>query len=151
MASSGYLTCTVQDYKKKSAVVKVKVASAKATLANAKILAAFLEDYSCAAVTGYGAQIGYDDSALTGKYDRVLQALELLYQDSSRGSHRFSIPAPKDGNVNNDQEPNSDMAEDIRDMLNGFGLDIPATGYNGGGLRSRVGRKDSRATELTGV
>jgi hypothetical protein len=151
MALPGWLTCTVKDYKQKSAVVKVKVTAAKATMANAKTLAETLEDLTCAAITGYGAIVGYSDSAITGKYDRVLQKLELLYQDASRGAHRFSIPAPKDGNVNDDQECDSDVAEDIRDMLNGFGLDIPDTGYNGSGLKSRLPGKDARATELTGV
>ena len=150
MATYGTLTSTVQDYKGKTATVKVIVPAAKATLANAKKIAEFLEDYSCAAVVGYGVALGYSDDTITGKYDRVLQSLTLLFENADGRSVRFSIPAPKDGNVNDDQEPDSDVPEDVKDLLVAVGASTSFI-YNGGGLKSRLPNKDARSKVMTGV
>ena len=146
----GCLTCTVEDYKGKNATVKVIVPDAKATLANGKILAAFLEDHSCAKVTGYGATVGYSDSVVSGKYDRVLQSLTTLFENSDGKSRRFSIPAPKDEAVDVDQEPSSDFAEDCKDMLVSIGA-LTSPTYMGGGMVSRTPNKEVRKKVLTGV
>lgn len=151
MAVYGVLTATVQDYKRKSAVSKIVVPEAKATLANAKILAEFLKTHSDAKVVTYGASKDYSgDSVDTGKYDRVLQRLSLLYEDGDGKSKRFSIPAPRDEDVDDDQEPSSDLAEDVKDLLVGVGAGSDFT-YNGGGLKSRLPSKESRAKVMTGV
>lgn len=150
MAVYGTLVCTLTDYKGKSANVKVRVPAAKATLANAKTLAEFLEDMSAAAVSGYGVTLGYVDTCIEGKYDRVLQSLVLLFENADGQAIRFSIPAPKDGNVNDDQEPHPDVPEDVKDLLVGIGASSSFI-YNGGGLRSRLPNKDARSKEMTGV
>jgi len=150
MATYGSINVSLRDYKGKTASVKVIVPEDKATLANGLLVAAFLEDYSCAAVTGYGVSVDYTDTTITGKYDRVLQALKLLYKNADGKQVRFSIPAPKDGNVNDDQEPDSDVAEDVKDLLVSIGASS-AFVYEGGGLKSRLPSKEARSTQLTGV
>ena len=146
----GYLTCTVEDYKGKTSVCKVRVESAKCTIANASTLADYLKTHSDARVVSFGiSQDAKGDETDTGKYDRVLQSLTYLFEDEDGATRRFSLPAPRDEDVNDDQEPDSDTAEDVKDMLNGFGLKISV--YNGGGLRSRTPGKEARAKESTGV
>lgn len=146
-----YLSCTVEDYKGKSAVVKVQVAAASATPAKAKILADHIKDHSDAKVVGYGVSLEYaGDDVNSGKYDRVLQTLTLLYEDQAGKSRRFSIPAPRDEDVNVDQEPDSDYAEDARDLLISLGA-FTSANYMGGGMKSRMPSKESRSKVTTGV
>ena len=146
----GYLTCSVEDYKGKTAVCKVRVPAAKATAGNASTLADYISTHSDARVVSFG--LSYDasgDKTNTGQYDRVLQSLVYLFEDQNGATRRFSLPAPRDEDVNDDQEPVSDTAEDVKDLLNGFGLNIAV--YNGGGLRSRTPNKDARAKVMTGA
>ena len=146
----GYLTCSVQDYLGKSATVKVRVKSAQCTIGNASKLADYIKTHSDARVTTFGlSQDAKGDSTDAGKYDRVLQSLTYLYEDSEGQARRFSLPAPRDEDVNDDQEPVSDTAEDVKDLLNGFGLSIAV--YNGGGLRSRTPKKEARSKKTTGA
>lgn len=146
----GYLTCTVEDYKGKTAVCKVRVLSANCTVANASALADHLKTHSDARVVSFGvSQDAKGDKTNSGKYDRVLQSLAYLFEDEDGATRRFSLPAPRDEDVNEDQEPISDTAEDVKDLLNKFGLKISV--YNGGGLRSRTPGKEARAKESTGV
>lgn len=148
--SFGYITASVEDYKGKTGVVKVRVPQANVTAANAESLADYLATHSDARVTGFGLSFeATGDSTSTGKYDRVLQRLVYLFEDGNGNSRRFSLPAPRDEDVNDDQEPKSDTAEDVKDLLVSFGLTINA--YNGGGLISRSPSKDARSKELTGV
>lgn len=151
MATYGTLTVSLEDYKGKTATPRVRVPEAKATLANAKKVAEFLETHSDARVVSYGASKDYSgDSTDTGKYDRVLQRLELLFEDGDGNSKRFSIHAPRDEDVNDDQEPDSDLAEDVKDLLVDIGAGSAFT-YNGGGLESRKPSKQARAKVMTGV
>lgn len=151
MSAYGSLNVSVQDYKGKTAPVKVRVPVKKATLANAKKVAEFLKTHSDAMVVTYGASIDYSgDSTDTGKYDRVLQRLGLLYEDSDGNSKRFSFPAPRDEDVNDDQEPTSDLAEAVKDLLVAVGAGSGFV-YNGGGLKSRMPSKEARAKEMTGI
>jgi hypothetical protein len=146
-----FLTCTLQDYKGKSATVKVKVPAASATVAKAKTLADTLKDHSDAKVVGYGVSLDFTgDDVSTGKYDRVLQTLTMLYEDQDGNSRRLSIPAPRDEDVNEDQEPDSDWAEDAKDLLVSLGAVKSAT-YQGGGLKSRLPSKEARSKVTTGV
>ena len=148
--TQGYLTCTVQDYKGKSATVRVRVATAKCTINNASALADYIKTHSDAKVVSFGiSQEAKGDSTDSGKYDRVLQSLIYLFEDSNGNTRRFSLPAPRDEDVNVDQEPDSDTAEDVKDLLNGFGLAISS--YSGGGLRSRTPGKEARSKVMTGV
>lgn len=149
--AQGTLSVSLQDYKGKGATAKVRVPEAKATLANAKKVADFLKTHSDARVVTYGASKDYSgDTTDTGKYDRVLQRLEFLYEDSDGNSKRFSIHAPRDEDVNDDQEPTSDLAEDVKDLLVDVGAGSGFS-YNGGGLKSRMPSKEARAKEMTGV
>ena len=148
--SQGYLTCSVKDYKGQSATVKVRVVTAQCTIGNAGKLADYIKTHSDARVTSFGiSQDAKGDRTNSGKYDRVLQNLVYLFEDENGNNRRFSLPAPRDEDVDVDQEPDSDTAEDVKDLLNGFGLKISA--YNGGGLRSRTGGNLSRKKTLTGV
>jgi len=145
------LTCTVEDYKGATSTVRVAVAVANATPAKAKDLADFLATHSDARVVGYGVALDYTgDSTDTGKYDRVLQALRFSYEDNDGKARRFSIPAPRDEDVNDDQEPTSGLAEDVKDLLVSLGAGT-AFVYNGGGLDSRMPPKNARAKAMTGV
>ena len=147
----GYLTCSVTDYLGKSAVVKVRVKSAQCTIANASKLADYVKTHSDARVVAFGlSQDAKGDSTDSGKYDRVLQSLVYLYEDNEGVSRRFSLPAPRDEDVDLNQEPVSDTAEDVKDLLNGFGLNLSV--YNGGGLKSRTPGKEGRVNKsMTGV
>lgn len=140
-------TVTVQDYKGKSAVVRVTGVS---TLANAKKVADFLKTHSDAKVVSYGITMDYaGDSTSNGKYDRVLQSLKLSFEDEAGKTRFFSIPAPADEAVDDDQEPKSDLAEDVKDLLNSLGLKIAT--YNGGGINSRLPSKEARKKVMTGI
>ena len=146
----GFITASVEDYKGKSATVKVRVPQASVTSANAEALADYIATHSDARVVGFGLSFeATGDSTNAGKYDRVLQRLVYLFEDGNGSSRRFSLPAPRDEDVNVDQEPDSDTAEDVKDLLVSFGLTINA--YNGGGLISRSPSKAERTKALTGV
>lgn len=145
--SQGYLTCSVKDYKGQSATVKVRVATAQCTIGNASKLADYIKTHSDAKVTAFGiSQDAKGDNTSAGKYDRVLQSLVYLYEDEEGNARRFSLPAPRDEDVDEDQEPDPVTAQDVQDLLNGFGLKL--TTYNGGGLRSRTGDSLSRKKTL---
>jgi hypothetical protein len=150
MAVYGRLNISFTDYLRKSATTHIRVPIAKATLANAKKVADWIKGHSDAAVSGYGATLDYDDSCDTGKYDRVLQSLVMLFENQGGIPIRFSIPAPRDEDVSDDQEPVSDLPEDVMDLLKEIGA-ITSAVYNGGGLRSRLPSKEARNKEVTGV
>jgi hypothetical protein len=155
MAKMGSINVTLEDYKGKTGRVTVDVPIAQATTKNAKKVADFLKGKSDAAVKSYGVTKDYDDKTGwllgdTGKYDRCLQRLQINFEDENGKSRTFGIPAPKDGAVSADQEPDSDLPEDVKDLL----IEIKAVTeftYNGGGLKSRMGSKESRSKEMTGV
>lgn len=145
------LTCTVEDYKGQSATIRVNVATPSATIPKALDLAEFLKTHSDARVTGYGIALDMTgDDVDTGKYDRVLQSLRFLYEDQAGKARRFSIPAPRDEDVNADQEPTSGLAEDVKDLLVSLGAGT-AFVYGGGGIASRLPPKNSRAKVMSGV
>lgn len=147
----GFLTCTVRDYKGKTGTIKIKVPNAKATLAKAGELADLIEQRSDAAVVTFGVSLDAKGGQTNpGKYDRVYQRLIYLFEDENGLAHRFSIPAPRDEDVNDDQEPDSESANDVGDFLEGVGwLGII---YHGGGLVSHTPHQGERATDRsTGV
>lgn len=155
-ATTGTLTVSVVDYKGEPATVKIgKVPNKYVTLKNAEKVANYLKKYCNARISGYGASKGVqDDDTSTGKYDRVLQKLRLIFKDHKANATRtFSIPAPKDTAVTDDQEPHSDIPEDVRDLMKEIGAisEKDEMEYLGGGLVSRVGRAGSRNTKTTGI
>jgi hypothetical protein len=153
MAVNNYLVVSVVDFLGKSGKVQVRVAKNKATIKNAEDLSDFVKTHSDAKVVSYGARIGITgDAPDNGKYDRCQQRLKFLFKSSENASINFSYPAPRDEDVNERQEPESDVAEDVRDLLNGFGLNIPDSGgYNGGSLTGKPYSASERERELTGV
>lgn len=141
-------TVTMKDYKGQTSTIRIPGVT---TLAKAKQIADWIKGHTDAAVVGYGVSMGYaGDSTDTGKYDRVLQALRLLFKDELGKTRSFSIPAPRDEDVNDDQEPISDLPEDVMDLLKAVGAAKTLT-YEGGGLRSRLPRSEARSREVTGV
>lgn len=145
------VSCTVRDYKGKSATVSVDVTGTP-TLANAKKLADFVRTHSDAKVIGYGCSQNTtveDDSCDAGKYDRVYQKLVFLFSEKSGASRRFSLPAPRDEDVDVDQEGSADVAEDINDLLKTIGATRENMRFNGAGLVSKLAHE--RKVEKTGV
>jgi hypothetical protein len=145
------VSCTLRDYKGKSSIVTVDVTGTP-TLAKAKALADFLKTHSDAKVIGYGISQNAtveDDQCDAGKYDRVEQKLVFLFSEKDGSSRRFSIPAPRDEDVDVDQEGDSDVAEDINDLLKSIGATKENMRFNGAGLTSKMPK--SRKVEKTGV
>ena len=134
------VSCTLRDYKGKSSIVTVDVTGTP-TLTKAKALAEFLQTHSDAQVIGYGCSQNAtveDDQCDAGKYDRVEQKLVFLFSEKDGGSRRFSIPAPRDEDVDVDQEGSSDLAEDINDLLKSLGATRENMRFNGSGLVSKI-------------
>lgn len=145
------LSCTLRDYKGKVGIVTVDVAGTP-SMSNAKKLADFLTTHSDAQVIGYGISNNAtveDDECDAGKYDRVEQKLVFLFSEKSGKSRRFSIPAPRDEDVDVDQEGNSDVAEDVNDLLKTIGATKENMRFNGAGLVSKLPRV--RKVVKTGV
>lgn len=134
------VSCTLRDYKGKVSIVTVDVTGTP-TLAKAKSLADFLITHSDAQVIGYGSSQNAtveNDTCDAGKYDRVEQKLVFLFSEKDGSSRRFSIPAPKDEDVDVDQEGSSDLAEDINDLLKTLGATRENMRFNGAGLVSKM-------------
>ena len=118
-------------------------------------VADFLKDHSDAKVVSYSfsqSKVYSGDDTDEGKYDRVSQKLRFNYSDSEEENPRkrqisFTIPAPRDEDVNDDQEADSDVAEDVKDLLESVrGGELE---YKGGYLTSKKPRQVAK--KLTGV
>lgn len=134
------VSCTLRDFKGKTSIVTVDVTGTP-TLSKAKSLADFLITHSDAQVIGYGTSQNAtveNDECDAGKYDRVEQKLVFLFSEKDGGSRRFSIPAPRDEDVDVDQEGSSDLAEDINDLLKTLGATRENMRFNGSGLVSKL-------------
>ena len=134
------VSCTLRDYKGKTSIVSVDVTGTP-TLTKAKALADFMTTHSDAQVIGYGASQNAtveNDQCDAGKYDRVEQKLTFLFSQKSGASRRFTIPAPRDEDVDTDQEGSSDLAEDINDLLKTLGATRENMRFNGAGLVSKM-------------
>ena len=148
---AGSIYCTVRDYKSKQGIVLIDRLTSP-TLANAKKLADFIMTHSDAKVIGYGtcqSATVENDECDAGKYDRVEQKLTFLFSEKNGSSRRFSIPAPRDEDVDTDQEGSSDLAEDINDLLKTVGATKENMRFNGAGLISKMPK--IRKTTKTGV
>jgi hypothetical protein len=149
---NNFLIVSVEDAWGKPGSCKVRVAKKYATMKKAETLKDFVKLHSDAKVTAYGARVGIEDTVDSGAYDAVQQRLGFNFKSSTNQAVKFSYPAPRDEDVGERQQPTSDVAEDVRDLLNGFGKNIPATGgYNGGSMTGRPYKEDEREKELTGV
>ena len=145
------LNVSVKDKMGMQGRVTVNASSSNATVSNAKKIADWLKDHTDAQVVSYGASADYlGDECDDGKYDRVQQRLVLLFEDKN-GQHRFGIPAPKDEDLDVDQQPISDLPEDVKDLLSGVGAcDKGSFVYNGGGLLSKMPDARARKRKVTG-
>jgi hypothetical protein len=151
MAATATISVNVKDAYGGIGRCSVTVPNSKATEANSKKVADFIKDHSDAKVMSYGYTKAFSgDSTDEGKYDTCQQRLTLLWQDGDGNSRRFGIPAPRDEDVNTKQQPTSDFAEDVKDLLNDIGAGSDWV-YNGGGMNSRLPGSGARDTALTGV
>ena len=151
MAKKGKITVMVEDEAGHTGRCTVTVPENKATEANAKKVRDYIKDHSDARVTGYGLTKDYDDDSVSeGKYDMCYQRLEYLFETGDGEKRRFGIPAPRDEDVDDYQQPTSDSAEDVKDLLNEIGAGKDWV-YNGGGMKSRMPGKSARSKEMTGV
>lgn len=147
---------TLEDYKGNRRTMSV---SQVGSLSDVENIAKFLDDHSDARIVSHSiteTQIWSDNDseASRGKYERVEQKLVLLFQDTGGGedneSVRFTIHAPSESSVNSDQEPESDLAEDVADLIaDNTTRERTDLRYNGGGLTSRIPRSRNKST--TGV
>jgi len=134
------VSCTVRDYKGKSAIITVDVAGIP-TLAKAKQLADYIVIHSDAQVINYGCSQSTTlttDSCDAGDYDRVYQKLVYLFSDMNGKSKRFSLPAPRDEDVDVDQEGAKADATAIAVLLKNIGATTGALVFNGSGLVSKI-------------
>jgi len=130
------------------------------TMNEAKKFAEFIKDKSEAAVINYGITMTSREitetanDATEGPYDRVQQKLVLMYTDMQDNDKiRFTIPAPGSVKcVDKYQEPLTDLAEDVKDLIGN--LTSRERGdllYHGGGISGKVPRRDQRRSiETTG-
>ena len=141
------IAVTFRDYLGKTAIVTVNKGT---TLNDAEQLADALKSYSRAAVVSasHTETMYIDDDEAGGTfsseagehYDRCEQKCRLNYIDADTGDKlSISIPAPNDNCFDADQEPTSDVAEDIADAIgNSTTRESGNLIYTGGGLISRL-------------
>lgn len=143
----GALTVSVKDFERDTGTVRVNVPVAEATLENAEALADFIATHSDAAVTGYGVNVDTTgEVAVSGEpYDKAHIRMVFLFEDANGGARRFSIPAPKKGGFQDNEQPTPELAGLVYEALNDIGLNLVA--YNGGYLYSK-GTRD-RDTDIT--
>lgn len=152
MIETGSLNVSLRDYKGKTGAMSIDVPVAKATIANAKKVAEWAVTHSDAKVVGYGITKRWTgDETDRGEFDRCLQRLEFSYEDKFGKTRRLGYPAPRDEDVDEDQEPLGDVAEDFKDLLVSVGALQTPVSYNGGGIVSRLPKKGARKTAMTGV
>ena len=153
-------TIIFQDYEGKTASVVVDADNLDAV----EDLAETLKGYSRARIisASFSQKTLYDnnDDATgswdpTGEhYDTVSQKCKLIYQDTETGDMKtLSIPAPNDNCFQANQQPSSDVAEDIADALaelqsSTYSMNLM---YKGGGLTSKLPKSDRRSKTMTGV
>lgn len=148
----GSLNVSLKDYKGQPGSMSIDVPESKTTINNAKRVAEFAKTHSDARVVSYGITKTFDgDETDTGKYDRCLQRLEMSYKSADGRTRKLGYPAPRDEDVDVDQEPEGDVAEDFKDLLVSVGALTNPVAYNGGGLKSRMPRSGSRKTAMTGI
>lgn len=146
-------TVTMRDAKGKTGVTSLRKVGG---LSDVEKIADWLKNHTDAQVIEYSYTESKklsqdDDKCSSGKYDRCEQRLILNFYDSSEGEQiTFSYPAPRDEDLDEDQQPVSDVAEDVKDLIAATttreGTDLL---YNGGGLKSKMPRLKKVAT--TGV
>lgn len=143
-------TITLRDRLGKTSTVRLP--TAKNTIAALSAAVDFYKSNSDAKVIGCGLHDDVAGDGFTeGKYDQVLQKMTLIYLDVN-GTHRFSVPAPAEKNVDTYQQPEPDFAEDFKDFLVSFGsLDSATWEYMGGGLTSKMPSSELRSKDMTGV
>lgn len=160
MAMTKEAWCTLQDFVGGTATVRLSRLGDAFTIGEAKKFAEFLKKKSEAAVVSYGITMVDNDvtetanDATEGAYDRVYQKLVLNFTDKNDNSSvRFTIPAPGDLAVDKYQEPETDLAEDVKDLIGELTSRVRGDLlYHGGGMVSRSPRKKERKSlKMTGI
>ena len=147
MAVGDVGTVTLED--SSGYLATIKVSDITNGINSSKAIADFLATHSDAKVVSYGISMAYvGDTTDEGKYDQVAQKMVCLFKDAAtRKPVRFSIPAVRDEDVTTKQQINSDVAEDVKDLLQA------QTGktlvFRGGYLGSK--KPGDLDTTLTGV
>lgn len=147
----------VQDFVGGTARVTLSNLGDAFTIGEAKKFAEFIKAKSEAAVINYGITLTDNDvtetanDATQGAYDRVYQKLVLNFTDKQDNDKiRFTIPAPGDLAVDKYQEPETDLAEDVKDLIGQItSRERGDLLYHGGGLISKSPKKNQRRSLTT--
>lgn len=117
----------------------------------------FIETHSDAKVIRYGitksayinARGWGSDETDPGKYDSVAQRLKFNFMDQDGGFFSFSIPAPRDEDLNDNQQPKGSVANEvlkkIAELTSREEADLH---YLGGGLVSKMQKIELRSKKL---
>jgi hypothetical protein len=133
---AGFITVTVRDMTGKAGHIKVE--TTEPTLANALLLANFIEEHSDAAVVNYAAGVEFVGGATdSGSYDRVLQNLKVTCKDALGNTRVFSLLAPCDEDVGARQTAKQDYVTDLFAQMVTIKAGTAFT-YLKSGLKSRL-------------
>ena len=114
----------------------------------------FIETHSDAKVVAYGvsevtlldASGLFADDTDKGSYDSIRQRMVFHFRDADTGKRlSFSIPAPRNEDMDADQQPKASVAKAVRDKIAELtSREAVDLHYLGGGLRSKVPPIDQR-------
>ena len=117
-------------------------------------LKGFIESHSDAKVVAYGvsevtlldASGLFADDTDKGSYDSIRQRMVFHFRDADTGKRlSFSIPAPRNEDMDADQQPKASVAKAVRDKIAELtSREAVDLHYLGGGLRSKVPPIDQR-------
>lgn len=121
-------------------------------------LKSFIEEHSDAKVIRYGvtksayinARGWGADETDPGKYDSVAQRLKFNFMDQDGGFFSFSIPAPRDEDLSDNQQPKGSVAKAVLDKIAELtSREADDLHYLGGGLVSKVQKIELRSKKLS--
>ena len=107
----------------------------------------FVETHSDAKVVAYvvsettylDASGLFADDTDKGNYDSIFQRLVFHFRDADGGRFSFSIPAPRNEDLDADQQPKASVAKAVRDKIAELtSREAADIHYLGGGLRAKV-------------
>lgn len=115
------------------------------THSDAKVVAAGISE-----VRLYDASGVWADGTDKGNYDSIKQRLVFHFRDADTGRRfSFSIPAPRNEDLDADQQPKSTVAAAVRNKLAELtGREAADLHYLGGGLRSKVPTIENRRKKI---
>ena len=115
------------------------------THSDAKVIAAGISEIRLYDASGYFA-----DGTDKGNYDSIRQRMVFHFRDAGTGRRfSFSIPAPRNEDLDADQQPKASVAKAVRDkvaeLTGRVAVDLH---YLGGGLRSKVPAIEQRRKKV---